>query len=207
MKASRLTWRGALTLILFLSFFTTVGVQYKVLLRDLANFWVVSDNLNKPADAIVVLGGNLETRPRAAADLYLRGMGKLILIVNPQNGGQEMGPTMQDRAFAEVHKLGVPTASIVSLRDGVSNTYEEARSILGWAKTNNAKTIIVPTDLFHTRRVSWIFGKELDEAGIGVNVQAIKQPNYTRANWWQNMDGRAAFISEILKYLFYRVRY
>jgi hypothetical protein len=39
--------------------------------KELRGAWVVSDSI-APADAIVVLGGGLETRPFAAADLYTK---------------------------------------------------------------------------------------------------------------------------------------
>src|SRR5262249_30375442 len=39
------------------------------LLQGAADLWIVSDPLTH-ADAIVVLGGNSQTRPLAAADLY-----------------------------------------------------------------------------------------------------------------------------------------
>ena len=49
------------------------------ILQGIARAWVVSDSI-APADAIVVLGGGLETRPFAAADLYKKGMARQILI-------------------------------------------------------------------------------------------------------------------------------
>jgi hypothetical protein len=39
------------------------------ILQGVARAWIVSDSIG-PADAIAVLGGGLETRPFAAADLY-----------------------------------------------------------------------------------------------------------------------------------------
>jgi hypothetical protein len=49
------------------------------ILRGAARAWIVSDSI-VPADAVVVLGGGLETRPFAAADLYKKGMARQILI-------------------------------------------------------------------------------------------------------------------------------
>ena len=42
------------------------------LLRGLANAWIVHDPLSR-ADAIVVLGGGMQTRPFEAARLYREG--------------------------------------------------------------------------------------------------------------------------------------
>jgi uncharacterized SAM-binding protein YcdF (DUF218 family) len=207
MRVYRLTWRGALTPIFISLLFAIAWVEHTTLLRGAATWWVISDSLDEPADAIVVLGGGYGTRAGAAADLYKRDLGKRILIVNPEIEKPEIWPTPQDRTFAELHKLGVPTASLVNLRNGVSNTYEEALSVLDWAMANGAKNVIVPTECFHTRRVRWIFAKELAAAGINVKVYAINQPFYSPEDWWRHKEGWAAFLSEILKYLFYRVKY
>src|SRR2546429_8326370 len=50
----------------------------ETLLREAAVLWIVSDPLTY-ADAIVVLGGNSQTRPPVAADLYPRGPAKKVL--------------------------------------------------------------------------------------------------------------------------------
>src|SRR5437879_5145198 len=49
------------------------------ILRGLAEWWVVSDPLDR-ADAIVILSGKLDVRPFAAAALYQRGMAHQVLF-------------------------------------------------------------------------------------------------------------------------------
>jgi uncharacterized SAM-binding protein YcdF (DUF218 family) len=95
----------------------------------------------------------------------------------------------------------------VNLSDKASNTYEEARSVSKWVNANAVKNIIVPTDIFHTRRVQWIFDKELNALGVNVSIYAIKQEKYSLDDWWSYKEGRVAFSSEVFKYLFYRIRY
>src|ERR1035437_7695555 len=51
------------------------------LLRAAADFWIVNQGVTQ-ADAIVVLGGGLETRPFAAAKLYHEGLAPRILLMN-----------------------------------------------------------------------------------------------------------------------------
>jgi len=192
----RLT-RRRISILTFIVLLLTFGLaKHAALLRGAASWWVVSDCLNESADAIVVLGGGFETRPDAAADLYKRGLGNRIIVVDSEN------PT-----FEKLQKLGVPTAFLIKLGSDASSTYEEAFSVLNWAETNGAKDIVVPTDFFHTRRVRWIFSKVFGATGIRVKVIAINQLNYSKDDWWQYKKGWTAFQTEIIKYLFYRVKY
>ena len=54
-------------------------IERAPLLRGAANLWIVSDPIT-PADVAVVLGGGLEVRPFAAADLYRKGLVKKVLV-------------------------------------------------------------------------------------------------------------------------------
>src|SRR5579872_4124254 len=136
MTAFRITLRRALAAILISLLLAAVWAEHVKLLREAATWWVVSDQLEVPSDAIVVLGGGFETRPEAAADLYKRGLAKRILVTNPDEGESAIGPTVQDQTFAKLQKLGVPTTSIINLKNAAPNTYKEARSVLVWATAN-----------------------------------------------------------------------
>jgi uncharacterized SAM-binding protein YcdF (DUF218 family) len=52
-----------------------------------ANLWAVSDHVTR-GDAIVVLGGGLETRPFEAAELWRRGLADRVLISQDQRIGR-----------------------------------------------------------------------------------------------------------------------
>src|SRR5262249_34082976 len=139
------------------------------ILRGLADWWVISDPLDR-ADGVVVLGGRSDVRPFAAADLYKRGFAPRILIANVRRYPLEAQLLL---------KLGVPPEAIVEFGNDVSSTYEEARAVLDWAKSSGAKSVIIPTELFPTRRVRWTFRHEVAPAGVRIIVHAIiKPPGY-----------------------------
>src|SRR5580692_10443241 len=72
-----ITWMGlVVALIGALGF---VWLARPMLFAGIAKLWMVSDSLNQ-ADAIVVLGGGLDVRPVAAADLYKRGMAPRVAV-------------------------------------------------------------------------------------------------------------------------------
>ena len=179
------------------------------ILQGTARAWVVSDSI-APADAIVVLGGGLETRPFAAADLYKKGMAREIVISAVKASPAEkldIVPSHIELNRAVLLKLGVPPDAIVSFGTDVSNTYEEARALAEWANRNGIKSIIVSTEIFSSRRVRWILVKELSGLDVGIQVQALPPLEYDLDNWWQHEAGVIGFQNEVIKYLYYRVKY
>ena len=177
--------------------------------RAAANAWIVNDPLEK-SDLIVVLGGGPETRPFEAARLYKKGLAPRILVMDAKPfPAQELGLIELDAVVARkvLLKMEVPESNIVTCAEMVESTRDECDAVRHWAATNGIKRIIIATDLFHTRRVRWIFRKELAPAGIEVAVDATPVLNYTATNWWQHEDGLIAFQNEVLKYAYYRIKY
>jgi uncharacterized SAM-binding protein YcdF (DUF218 family) len=179
------------------------------ILDHIGSWWVVSDELTQ-ADAIVVLGGSIDVRPFAAAELYKRGLADKILIANVAlRRAERLGfvPSHTELNRDVLLKLGVPAAAIVTFGEHVSSTREEAEGVRQWAAENHANLIIVPTELFTSRRTRWIFDRELAATDVHVMVQAFSPPNYGISDWWRRRDGLIDFNNEVLKYLYYRVRY
>ena len=89
----------------------------------------------------------------------------------------------------------------------LASTYDEARAVRAWLATNSAKSILIATDLSHTRRARWIFQKELEGTGVQVRVHAIQPKEYGLTNWWQHEEGLIAFQNEFIKSLYYHLKY
>ena len=179
------------------------------LLRGLAGWWIVDEPLAK-ADAIVVLGGGLDTRPFLAARLFSNGYAPKILVMNTKiSPSEELGIKVPDVELTKqiLTKQAVPPECIVTIGNQVSSTYEEAMAVKDWLRISGARRIIVPTDLFHTRRVSWLFRKELKESQAAVCVTPIQTARYDRSNWWQHEEGLVNFQNEVIKWMFYRLEY
>jgi uncharacterized SAM-binding protein YcdF (DUF218 family) len=179
------------------------------ILRCMAELWVVSDSLDH-ADAIVVLGGRMDVRPFAAVDLYKHGFAPRILISNVLRdplAAMQLWPGQTEVTRQMLLKLGVPAEAIVKFGDGVSSTYEEARAVLDWAKSSGARTVLIPSELFATRRVRWTFQHEAASTGIRIIVHSIAPRGYNVANWWRDEGGLIDFLNEVIKYFYYRVTY
>src|ERR1700749_1602155 len=90
-------------------------LEHRPMLRHIAGWWAVSDALAR-ADAIVVLGGDIDVRPFAAAALYKQGYAAKILLSNIQSGKAErlgLIPSSTELNRDVLQKLGVPEAAIV----------------------------------------------------------------------------------------------
>jgi uncharacterized SAM-binding protein YcdF (DUF218 family) len=182
-------------------------IERDPLLRGMAGLWIVSDAMIK-ADAAVVLGGGLDVRPFAAADLYRRGLVNKVLISQVAEDrvasiGVVPGHTELNRQV--LLKLGVPAAAIETFGTANRTTKDEALSLRIWAERNNASTFIIPTEIFAARRVQFIFRRELAKKTI--EVLSLEPPRYTMDDWWKTDTGLIAFQNEILKYLYYRMMY
>jgi uncharacterized SAM-binding protein YcdF (DUF218 family) len=201
--------RLVITLV-FLSAMVVIGFLCRApLLRAAATAWIVNERLTK-ADVIVVLGGGPDTRPFEAARLFQLGMAPKVLLMNPRpSPATELGltPSEADLARGVLLKKGVPPGDIFVTADIVTNSYDESIAVRHWAGTNGVKSIIIPTDIFHTRRVRWLYGKELKGTGIQVEIEAVPVHQYSATDWWRHEDGIIAFQNEVLKYAYYRLKY
>ena len=180
------------------------------ILRGVADLWVISDALDR-ADAIVILGGRVDVRPFAAAALYKRGLAPQVLVSKAKAGPihpLQLLPSQIELTRQILSKLGVPQQAIVEFGgDGSSNTYEEARAVLDWARISGARSVIIPTDIFTSRRIQWIFRRQLAPASVRVMVQSVAPPEYSIDDWWRHESGVIEFQNEVIKYLYYRLKY
>ena len=174
-----------------------------------ADLWIVSDPVSR-ADAIVVLGGGLATRPFVAAELWRRGLADKILISQaPEERAVSMGamPSHTELNREILLKLGVPAGVIETFGTANKNTREEAVALREWAERNAASVFIIPTEIFPARRVRWIFRREFSGTTVSIEVPSIEPPDYTRRDWWKTEHGVVAFQNEVLKYIYYRLKY
>src|SRR5215467_15464463 len=125
-------------------------LEREPLLQETADLWVVSDPLTH-ADAIVVLAGNSQTRPPAAADLYRRGLANKVLVSHWSDYESNRAALLQ---------LGVPASAIEGFGKAATNTREEAVALRQWAEQNAASVFVIPSEPFSARRVQWIFRRE-----------------------------------------------
>ena len=189
--------------------FAGMWLERESLLRSAADLWIVSDPIT-PGDAVVVLGGGLGVRPFVAADLYRRGIvSKIVVSQVAEERFVDMGVIP---GHAEINRkillqLGVPDTAIETFGIANKNTADEAASLKDWADRNASSVLIIPTEIFSARRVRWIFRREFSEKSVRIEVPSFEPERYSRVEWWMTEDGMIAFQNEVLKYIYYRLKY
>jgi uncharacterized SAM-binding protein YcdF (DUF218 family) len=185
-------------------------IERGALLRGAADLWIVSDPIT-PADAVVVLGGGIDSRPFVAADLYAKGLVKKVLLSEVDEGpsvgiGGLPGHTENNRKV--LVRLGVPKSAIETFGTANKNTFEEAAALKDWTDRNAVSVLIIPTEVFSARRVRWTFRREFTGSAVRIEVPSFNPATeYTRAEWWKTEVGVITFQNEVLKYLYYRLKY
>jgi uncharacterized SAM-binding protein YcdF (DUF218 family) len=174
------------------------------LLIAVAHAWIV-DQPPGHADAIVILGGGEQYRPAKAAELYHAGVAPLILIpkTNPRlTDLLNITPPAHDVSLKVLAAKGVPESAIQVMDTRVRTTKDEAEAVSEWSRRNKARKIVIPTDIWHTRRAEWIFHRSLKNE-TQVAVVPVNPDEYNADNWWQSEHGLIAFDIEVTKMIFY----
>ena len=203
-------WKKRIAIALMaLALLTVVAWVFRApLLRGAAEAWLVGDEELREADAIVVLGGNIETRPFGAADLFERGLAERILVSKCEVSlAAESGvaATHHDLNIAVLHNEGVPAQVISLYGEDLSSTWEEVCALRQWAQDEGKNSLIVVTEIFPSRRVRWLFERHCPE--LDVQLHVVSHRRYDASNWWQDEQGLIGFQNEVIKNLYYRVNY
>lgn len=201
--------RGLLASLLVLALAGAAWWERVPLLRGAADAWIVSDVL-RPADAAVVLGGGLPVRPAAAASYYRAGLVTKVLVSSVHVDGVELlgvVPSHTSLNRTAVANLGVPETAIELFGTDLTNTYQEAVALREWALRTHAHSVIVPTEVFSSRRLRWVLHRVFSGTGVEIQVAALDPTDYSRDTWWRSDHGLISFQNEIIKYLYYRLKY
>ncbi len=177
------------------------------ILRAAAGLWIINETPVR-ADAIVIPGGGLQNRPSAAARLYNRGLAPKIVIFRVQPGPcvrQGLTPTEQECTRQLLIAEGVPAEAIVEIGHDVASTRDESHAIRDWANTANPASLLITTDPFHTRRLRWIFERNLKDSDTSLTITTAPRKEYTPDNWWTTESGLIDFQNEIIKSIYYRI--
>lgn len=176
-------------------------------LEKIGSSLIYQDEL-KPSDAIVVLAGShTGNRIEEAVRIFEMGMGKVLLFSGyPSYPGMYSHVGMRQYAI----KLGVPDDKIVVKKaTGEISTWGEALANLKLLEKLKAKSFILVTSSYHTRRSRWVYERAIKSLNmdIALLVQPAPDPKVPFPEWWKIRSGKKNIFIEYLKVLYYLITY
>lgn len=153
------------------------------------------------ADAIVVLGGGFPLRDQHAIDLYREGWAREIWRTGETPGGSFVVQKARRLAIQQ----GVPASAFVPLI--TDSTWTDGREIARMARERGVARVLIVTDWPHSRRAMCVIHRHLADTGVVAIYDGPRNPPYTPANWWNDPEGRRIVPGELLKTLYYLVRF
>jgi uncharacterized SAM-binding protein YcdF (DUF218 family) len=170
-----------------------------------AGYWLEAPRQSpRPADAIVVLGGNDGDRALRALALYRDGYAPTIVLTGLEHGSAAPPANLTWRAqFLIAH--GVPKAAL-RLEVYSENSFEEATNVLALMRRQGWRTVIAVSDPPHMRRLTWTWGRVFKGSGMRYVLVASAADWWVPGRWWRDEHSGAFVISEYIKLAYYVAR-
>ncbi len=188
--------------------FICIIVNYRTLLTGYARAFSVQ-NASPGADALVVLGGRIESRFPRTLELYNRGYAKKILLTDLRPYACaipdfDCGERAIAAAMRDYFEPGAPL-EIVPSRNGTGavSTFDEAWDLLRYSRAQGYARLIIVTDEFHTRRSLYAFRKIFKDSGIVIEVMGASNDVFDASSWWQSDAGLKAYLLEPALFVVY----
>jgi uncharacterized SAM-binding protein YcdF (DUF218 family) len=157
--------------------------------------YLVNAGPPQKADIAVVLGGDPSgNRILKAAELVRQGFTARILVSGP-TGMYDYAECDLEIPFAV--RRGYPESYFVRFEHRARSTGEEAEVVVPELWRLGAKTVLLVTSDYHTRRAGRIFRKAAPD--LTFDVVAAPDPYFTASAWWKNREGRKTFAIEWMK--------
>jgi len=153
----------------------------------------------RTSDVILVLAGETEYRPARAFELLGEGYTRKILIDVPAEGHiYEFTLLELARRYAEdlSQKASITICPIAGL-----STKDEVRDAEPCLAREGAKSVLLVTSDFHTRRALHIFQKEIP--GISFSVAAARDSKQFGIRWWAHRQWVKTLLDEWLRVIWW----
>ncbi len=164
---------------------------------DKAGRYIYEKDELRPADVIVVLGGEERERVEYGVKLFKEGWGRkdrIIMTGGPVVGRYTAAGLMKEQA----EEFGVQ-GKFILLADRSRSTEEDARFTGEILKDKGYKSILLVTSPYHSRRASIIFKEMLP--GVRVVSAPSDKSWFSFDNWWKRPRDRDMVLSEWSKFI------
>ncbi len=166
----------------------------------MGQFLVVPESLPARADAIVVLGGGsaAASREGRAAELFIRGIAPIVITTGGPVAGDRGLATYATWSIERLERRGVPRSAVIATNVGDS-TYTDALGIRTLAEERGWRTLVLVTDVWHTRRTSMVFTRAFESTPVVLFIAPAPSARFTIDNWWRDELAANIVITEYIK--------
>lgn len=205
-------WLKWFTVLSLVGFILLVGLAPHWVLPPLARWLDVSET-PRPVDYVLVLNGDLEIRPFAAAALVRTGLARQVLLTQQQlaleSGSVREGAVLSELQITRgiLKARGVPDDAVRLLPGEVGCTFDEATVLTTFLTSQPDATVAVVTNRFHTRRSRRLFRQQLGDRADRVFFVGVPRDGADEDSWWRTPQGCVVYTSEYAKLLYYGIRY
>ncbi len=172
--------------------------------------WLVKSDPPKQTECCFVLGGNSFERGLSAVHLFEQFPNQKFATTGGNYPYQILClDTSMFEAELTKHMMvskGVPSEQI-DILTAAHSTMEESDEILQYCNDHQIQNITIISSAFHLRRVRWVFEEKFEDAGINVNFHGATAIEYDQTNWWHNEEGMIMVNNELVKLLYYFIKY
>jgi hypothetical protein len=155
----------------------------------------------RPSSVILVLAGETDRRPRRALELLAQGYAPRIVLDVPTNARLYQF-TQIELAQNYIQSLPHPAAVSICPIDGLS-TRDESRDAEKCLDSVDAKSVLIVTSDFHTRRALQVFRRELP--GHEYSVAAAHNEEGFGRRWWTHRQWAKTCVDEWLRLIWWKV--
>lgn len=164
------------------------------ILAAMGGYLVKAGPPQKADIALVLAGDSFGNRILKAAELVEDGYAPKVLVSGPAG---LYGYYECDLAIPFAVQHGYPESYFLHFRHSARSTKQEADESVGELRRLGAKSVLLVTSDYHTRRAGRIFRAAAPD--ITWYVVAAPDHDFTPDGWWRSRDARKVFVIEWMK--------
>lgn len=142
-----------------------------VVISQAGRFLQAQASAPSQADVLVALGGESGDRALTAASLFRDGFAPRMLLTGFALSPTEVRPAYRHWRAQVLAEQGVPIESIIYDPDS-TNSWEEAVNTRRTMEANGWRRVLVVSDPYHMRRLSWAWGRAFRDSGLSYSLVA-----------------------------------
>ena len=195
MATSRLSLR-ILAIAAFLV--ASLSFSHAIWLRGMGRYLVQAEAPRRADVAVVLAGDATGDRIVRAAELVRQGFTQKVLVSGPVG---IYGHTEDELAIGFAVRHGYPDKWFVPFPIKAYSTEEEALAIVPELRKRGARSCLLVTNDYHTRRAGRVYRATAPD--VQFHLVAVPDRFFRPDDWWRTRQGRKTFVLEWMKTVAY----